>query len=317
MNLRHHHSFPLLMAFAWGFATCVQSAIVGPAGYTNDFSTRPAAADFATSATVIGGVAGDITTAAGMDAYIQNVAASSITAQLTDSSPTNPPAKLAAAQWTSGGGGYVLTRPTGNAATVILAKLANNTGTNCNQLHLNYQFTVGASYAESVQGQRVYYSFATGSNAWTTLPFISGLNSSQLVNTNVLLKQPWTNGTALYLPWADDNSSDSTESAYEIDNLFASAQYVEVPLTISLTAPANGDHFAFGQALAATVVLTGNPTNVSYFVDGQLVAERSAAPFTPVTLPDQPLGPHTIYATARDAGNNRASTDTNTFVIDD
>ena len=291
--------------------------MVSPAGYTNDFSTRPAAADFATSAGVIAGASADIVTAEALDAYVQNVAASSITAQVTDSSPTDPPARLAAAQWTSAGTGYLVTRPTGNRATVILATLVNNTGTNCSVLHFNYQLTVGAAYTENVPGQRLYYSFSASSNAWTSLPSISGLNSSQLVSTNVLLNQLWTNGGTVYLLWADDNSPDTTESAYEVDNFFASAWYTEVPLTIALTAPANGEHFGLAQTISAGVTLAGSPTNVSYYVDGSLAVERVTAPFSPVTLPDQPLGAHTIYATARDASNHLATTFTNAFVVDE
>src|SRR5258706_8107764 len=82
-----------------------EAASVGPAGYTNDFSVRPAASDFSTSGG-IAGASGDISTAAALDTAVQNVAASSITAQATDSSPANPPVKLAAAQWTSRGSAY-------------------------------------------------------------------------------------------------------------------------------------------------------------------------------------------------------------------
>ena len=80
-------------------ATSADAASVGPNGYTNSFSTRPAAADFSTYGG-IPGASGDITTAAALDAYVQNVAASDINAQVTDSSPADPPAKLGAAQWT-------------------------------------------------------------------------------------------------------------------------------------------------------------------------------------------------------------------------
>lgn len=277
-----------------------EAASVGPTGYTNDFSTRPAAADFSTSGGIAGG-SGDITSAAALDDYVQNVAASSITAQVTDSSPTNPPVKQLAAQWTSGGSAYLMTRPTGNRATLLLATLVNNTGTNCNLLRFNYQFTVGYSASEEVPGQRVYYSFSSASNAWTSLPGVSGVNVSGLISANVPLNQTWTNGRPLYLLWADDNSADSTESAYEIDNFFASTYYTNFPLTIALTAPANGQHIGLGSVISASATWTGSPTNISYYVDGSLAVARTAAPFSPVALPAQGLGDHTIYATAQDA----------------
>ena len=295
--------------------TTTEAASVGPAGYTNSFSTRPVGGDFSTSGG-IAGASGDIANAAGLDAAVQNVSASSITAQLVDSSPTNPPVKLAPAQWTSGGSGYVMTRPTGNRASLLLATLVNNTGTNCNFLQFNYQLTVGVSVTEEVPGQRLYYSFTGAANSWTLLPAVSGINASGLVSTNVGLSQTWNNGTGLYLLWADDNANDSTESAYEIDNFFASAYFVNVPLSISLISPSNGQHFGYGAAIPANVNLTGSPTNVSYYVDGSLAVVRSAAPFTPVNLPAVTFGPHTIYATAQDTNGTVVTTGTNTFFAD-
>lgn len=295
------------------------AAVVGPAGYTNDFSTRPAAADFSTSSGGIAGGSADITTAAALDAYVQNVAAGSITTQVTDSSansPNDPPIRLASAQWTSGGSAYLVTRPTGNRATILMATLVNNTGTNCNVLHLNYQLTVGASYAEDVPGQRLYYSFSTASNNWKTVPAVSGLNASTLVSADVLLSQIWTNGSPLYLLWADDNSANSTESAYEADNFFVLGYYTNLPLSITLTTPADGQQFVSGDGISASVALSGSPTNVSYYVDGNLAVERTVAPFTPVTLPAQALGPHTIYATALATDSSFVRTMTNTFTVE-
>src|SRR5436190_4468321 len=266
----------------------LEAASVGPAGYTNNFAVRPAATDFATSGG-ISGASGDITTAAALDAAVQNVSAAAITTQVTDSSTANPPVKLGPAQWTSGGSAYLMTRATGNGATLLLARLVNNTGTNCNVLHFNYQLTVGVSVTEEVPGQRLYYSFSGAAGTWTLMPSVSGVNASGVVNANVSLDQLWPNGGTLYLLWADDNANDATESAYEIDNFFASAYYTNIPLSITLTAPANGQHYGFGSAIAASVALTGSPTNVSYFVDGTLAAARTAAAFSPLNLPSPPL----------------------------
>ena len=296
-------------------ATSAKAASVGPTGYANTFSTRPAANDFSTYGG-IPGASGDITTAAALDAYVQNVAASDINALVTDSSPADPPAKLGPAQWTSGGSAYLVTRPTGNRATVLMASLVNNTGTNCDMLHFNYQLTVGYSGAEEVPGQRLYYSLSTTSNTWTSLPVVSGLTASGPVSTDVPLNQMWNNGSTLYLLWVDDNAADSTESAYEIDNFFASANYINVPFTLALSAPASGQHFGLGTVISASVAVTGSPTNVSYYVDDSLAVVRTTGPFSPVTLPAQALGSHTVYATAQDASNTLLTTATNTFVVD-
>ena len=304
----------LLTIFVWR-ATSAEAASVGPTGYTNDFSARPAAADFSTY-NGIPGAAGDIVSAGALDAYVQNVAASDINAQVADSSPADPPVKLGPAQWTSSASGYLVTRPTGDRATVLMATLVNNTGTNCNMLHFNYQLTVGTNLAEEVPGQRLYYCFSTASNAWTTLPAVSGANASAPIGADVPLNQMWNNGSALYLLWVDDNAADSTESAYEIDNFFASAYYTNVPLSLALITPTAGQHFGLGSVVSASVALTGSPTNVSYYVDGSLVASRTTAPFTPLTLPAQPLGTHWIYATAQDATDTLLTTATNPFVVD-
>lgn len=309
-------SFGTLVLSLVCLATSVEAASVGGAGYTNDFSTRPAAADFGTSSTLGGGSA-DIRTAVEMDAYVQNLAGSSMTEQVTDSSPGAPPSRRAAAQWTSGGPAYLVTRPTGNAATVLVANLVNNTGTNCNLLQLSYRLTVAASFPESLPGLYWYYRFNTASSRWTRLPAISGLTGSQLVSTNVLLNELWPDGSTLHLLCADDNSSDSTESAYAIDDFYASAWFTEVPLSMTLTAPTHGEHFGLGQTVVASVALTGLPTNVSYYVDDRLVVERPTPPFTPVNIPDQGLGPHTIFAKALDARGGLAATFTNDFVIDE
>ena len=81
-TLRHrfHVTFGLILALA-GFTTGAQGALVGASGYTNDFSSQPPAADWSTVS--IAGTATDIATTAQLDAAVQAIAASSITAQLT------------------------------------------------------------------------------------------------------------------------------------------------------------------------------------------------------------------------------------------
>ena len=54
-------------------------------------------------------------------------------------------------------------------------------------MHFNYQFTVGATVTEEVPGQRLYYSLSAASNTWTTLPAVSGLNTSGLISTNAII----------------------------------------------------------------------------------------------------------------------------------
>ena len=76
------------------------------------------------------------------------------------------------------------------------------------------------------------------------------------------------------------------------------------------------DSISPGETIQAEVALTGSPTNVSYYVDGSLAVARTAPPFTPVTLPVQALGSHTLYATALDTNDRFVTTLTNSFVVD-
>src|SRR5512139_1370440 len=100
MKATQKYYLTVLTAISIAWALHTEAASVGPAGYTNAFSSLPAATDFATAAGVIGGGSSDIGSTADLDSSAQNVSASSITSPLVNSSPTNPPAKLASAQWT-------------------------------------------------------------------------------------------------------------------------------------------------------------------------------------------------------------------------
>src|SRR3954451_20486618 len=71
--------FPVILAMGW-FASDAPAASVGPSGYTNAFGTQPAVADWSTLS--IGSSAANITTAAGLDAAVTNVLASSVNAQV-------------------------------------------------------------------------------------------------------------------------------------------------------------------------------------------------------------------------------------------
>src|SRR3954453_10874056 len=88
-------SFVLLSA-AVGLAPQARGASVTPSGYTNDFSTQPTAADWSTLS--IGTGAATITTAAGLDAAVQGVAAGSVTSPV-GTGVNEPPDLNASAQW--------------------------------------------------------------------------------------------------------------------------------------------------------------------------------------------------------------------------
>ena len=138
--------FPAALA-ALLIANGVRAASVGPGGYTNDFSAQPAAADWATFS--LTGAAADLTAATGMDTAVQAVAASAITSQV-GADTGNPPAANALALWSSAG--YLQTRPTGNAATLLMCSLVNNLGANAATVTVGYSFDKGAVLAEEIEG---------------------------------------------------------------------------------------------------------------------------------------------------------------------
>src|SRR5437763_4232158 len=79
-NLRSSLFWIVLLVAAAGSATGLQAALVGPAGYTNDFSVLPPATDW--SFFSIAGGSGDVTTPAGLDTEVEAIAAGTINAQV-------------------------------------------------------------------------------------------------------------------------------------------------------------------------------------------------------------------------------------------
>lgn len=226
-------------------------------GYTNDFSSRPLAADWSTrffGTSTGSSAAGEVTTVAELDAAVQTNLAAAITTQCGSASGT-PPSGASTAVWASGGG-YLQTRPTQCAATLLMATFINNTGTNATTLRVRYDYTTNrASLAtEEVRGHRVYYSLWGIANGWSNIADLSQTAQTNL-SLDLTLAEPWTNGSKLYLLWADDNGSSSPDDALDLDNFSLTVLSGGAPpASCNLTAPANG------QALSApaSVVLSAS-----------------------------------------------------------
>ena len=193
-----------------------RAAQVGPAGYTNAFSLQPAVADWSTFS--IAGVGADISVAAGLDSAVLAVAASSVNAA-TVANGITPPDANASATWASAGL-HLQTRPTGNAATLLMCTLVNNLGVDASSATVSYDFASAAPLAEDVDGVRAYYSLSGALNSWTVIPSFSTATGGRLTAT---LSVAWPNGSPLYLVWADDNGPSSPDTAFQIDNFSASA----------------------------------------------------------------------------------------------
>ena len=205
----------VLVAAAWS-STGLHAALVGPGGYTNDFSALPAAADW--SFFSIAGGSGDVTTPAGLDTEVQAIAAGTINAPVgTDA--TDPPAFSATPMWSSSGL-YLQTRPTGNRASLLMCTLVNNLGGSAASVTISYSFNKVVVLAEEVEGHRAYYSLTGAANSWINIPEFSSASAGRLSAT---LNISWANGSPLYIVWADDNGSPSPDTGCQIDNFSATA----------------------------------------------------------------------------------------------
>ena len=129
---------PILLYYA-ALVLCgsrLSGANVGPAGYTNAFSSIPSAADWATFNRT--GAPAD---SYDMDADVNaNITAAAVVGSVV-SDPGNPPPKIASASWSSTGL-YLQVRPTGNRYTALMGKFVNLTGTNATEVRLAYRYTV-------------------------------------------------------------------------------------------------------------------------------------------------------------------------------
>ena len=290
-------------------AAHLRAANVGPAGYTNDFSAQPSAADWATLS--IAGAASDIYV---MDTEANNLAASSFTAQCL-SSNANPPNAFVTALWVTAG--YLQVRATGNRATALLGKFVNASGSNATQLALAYTHTfAGNAVVEDVgYGTRIYYSLTGLAGSWANLPTLNTeANSGSLArNTNLTIN--WLNGTNFYLLILDDNSNyfGDKDTANQFDNfsLSVTAGNLAGGTSVALTAPANNAVFnlavAPNIALAATATNAGvGITNVEFFQGGVQLAQDSTAPYD-FNWSGLVTGSYVLRAVAVDAAGGRTT----------
>ena len=261
------------------------AASVGPAGYTNDFSSQPSAADW--SYLAVAGASGDITTAAALNTAVQALTAAGIPTQVVADSG-NPPAMAGYATWSSTGG-YLQTRPTGVKFIALMATFTNNTGVGQSSFQIGYTLSQQAVITEEVNGHLVYYSLTGAANSWTNLPTLSSAASGNLA-TNISV--PWPKGGTLYLLWADDNGSPSPDTANQIDSFFLKPAsvppYIQsfgppsatvnagMPASFTVTAAGTAPlSYQWRKITATSTNLLLNQTNATYSVAASPVPWRA------------------------------------------
>ncbi len=205
-------------------------ASVGPDGVYEPFSFRPTTTD-GWSTMSISGAPGDLTSPTALDATVQSLDARDIVTQVGSSGTWRPTAH-ALAQWNSSEG-MLQIRPTGNAATVLMAALQNNTGDYVDDLHVWYHFGSWLLQEnEHVYGHRTFYSLTGEPGSWQLIPELSEFSQTtaegQAPIAATLQLGGWAPGAPLYLLWADDNgpggsdnSGTGREGAYTINHFGA------------------------------------------------------------------------------------------------
>ena len=144
---------------------------------------------------------------------------------------------------------------------------------------------------------------------WDNIIPTPGPGSPPTNGTFTVITSEYTNG----IPGAPDGLTPVPIYTYTLGQV--RLEEVSSTLGVILINPTNGAAFSFCVPILASAIVGGFPTNVTYFVDGNPVAILTAAPFSPVTLPQLSAGSHSIYVTARDATNHFATTLTNTFSV--
>jgi hypothetical protein len=216
-----------LALFALVAATTSAQIPVTPAGSgLLMFDSAPSAGSWATKS--LGSTASAPESNATLDQFVNgSTNAAGTINQPVASNAGDPPAAAALAMWSGGGGdGYVITRPTLNSVTLLMAVFTNATATNLHGFQVRYTYTQKLSTStvgnEVVKGHRVYFNRTGAAGAWTPLGNFGNsftTNLAQNIGIDIDLGgTPWSGGTLFYLLFADDNSNVNNDGANAIDN---------------------------------------------------------------------------------------------------
>ncbi|HEY0550864.1 MAG TPA: Ig-like domain-containing protein, partial [Verrucomicrobiae bacterium] len=307
---------------AFAATTPPTAALVGPNGYTNDFTAQPLAVEWATLS-----IAGSAADAYTMDTEVNaNISAANTTARTVATGGT-PPAAAPTAVWASSGF-YLQTRPTMNRYNALMGRFLNQSGTNATQINVSYLFTLTAAGVTEETGTRAYYSLSGLLGSWVNIPAFNVLSSalfSGVLTTNFNLTL--TNGASFYLLWVDDNASgNGTDAADQYDN-FSLTITAGLPLsfTTTLAAPTNTALFVSGTTISATATIASgtSPYTVEFFTNSGLgntiftsAGSSTTAPFN-VNLGALPPGDYNIYSVATDSTLLITTSVTNVFRVAD
>jgi len=288
-------------------------SVTGAGSATEAFGALPPADSWSTRSTAGNGAA--ITTLAQLTAAVQTNDSSLFTATLTTDATAVPGASGTTGRWNSGAL-HAYTRPTGNAATTIRARLQNDAGGTITSFRVTFARTAGAPITEQVDGHQVYYSVGGSPGSWVHIPSLSGGAAGTI--TDVISPSGWSGGSSLYILFVDDNADPGTDGSFTIDDFVISeVVFVSEPTTIGFSSPTNNHPVAVYADLTVATVTTGSITNVDFLVDGVFIVNDTTFPFGgTVMIPGAtPLGPHTLTAVATDTTGAMVTSTGVTFIV--
>jgi hypothetical protein len=246
----------------------------------------------------ITGAAGFPENDAGMDALVNgSTNAASTINLLLDNVTGDPPGTSTNARWTSSG--YVMTRPTGNAVTFLMAKLTNVANATISSFHVQYQFTQKTTGVanEAIKGQRVYYNVTGAAGQWIALgnfgnSFTTNVVQNIDITINVPVTNPWAPNRAFYILFADDNALVNNDGANAIDN-FTVTNLAIVGPPIIVTQPA-GTTNTPGSTVVLNVNAVGSlPLYYQWFRNGGAITAFSTN--STLTIPNASASDNGTY----------------------
>jgi len=205
---------------------------------TETFDAVPPVTSWSTRS--VPGAGGAPATLVDLTALVQTNTATLINTAL-GTSGTVPPSSLAIARQNSTAL-YVQTRPTGNAATILMATITNSTGVNLPTPKISYDFLLPSAVAgedAETAGHVVYYSLTGAENSWVQIPELTSAQPTPVAGALFLDLNlgAWPAGSLLYIIWLDDNGGPGTDGSFAIDNFSISGE-LPPPPTIA-TQPSN------------------------------------------------------------------------------
>jgi hypothetical protein len=250
MHVRTIRKFTASLALAFlcaGAQHLAAQISVGPAGLApQTFDSVPVVSQWSTR--TLSGAGNTLGNESQLDDAVQANAASQVNSGLTTAAGS-PPAASGTALWGSATRNLI-TRPTGNAATLLMATLRNDSGSNVSHITLTYTQSVQSVITEELPGHVLYFSLTGAAGSWQKVPALSLSANSGGMSSEIALGS-WAPGTALYLLWADDNSTSGTDTAVGIDNFEVTLRFP------GIRAQPQDSTVAPGQSLVLNVVASG------------------------------------------------------------